>query len=169
SELEQWQSPKDIRAALTENEIAASDKRVKYVTLRTYEKAGGTVNRDLFSTDDAGIFIADTALLARLVSEKLEKAAVKARSEGWKWVEVHPDLSSRTDDEVLAWVHDHAKPVTAFEKQAWAEQIDRYRPDAALAEYRRRAYPELAARMDVSSLSVLDLIDMDEGRLPLQS
>ncbi len=76
-------------------------------------------------------------------------------------------LSSRTDDEVLAWVQEHAKPTTASEKQAWAEQIDRYRPDAALAEYRKRVYPELTAQVDVGSLSVLDLIDMDEGRLPL--
>ena len=49
----------------------------------------------------------------------------------------------------------------------WAEQIDRYRPDVARAEYRKRVYPELAAQIEVGSLSVLDLIDMDEGRLPL--
>lgn len=78
-------------------------------------------------------------------------------------------VSSRTDEEVLAWVRDHAKPATPIEKRAWAEQIDRYRPDAALAEYRRRIYQELAKRVDVGSLSVLDLIDMDEGRLPLRS
>lgn len=78
-------------------------------------------------------------------------------------------LSSRTDEDVLAWVHDHAKPATALEKQAWAEQIDRFRPDAALAEYRRRIYPHLAAGVDVTSVSVLDLIDMDEGRLPVQA
>ena len=75
-------------------------------------------------------------------------------------------LSSRTDDEVLAWVQEHAKPTTAVEKHTWAEQIDRYRPDEALVEYRKRVYPEIAARVDVESLSVLDLIDMDEGRLP---
>ena len=34
---------RDIRAALTENDIAATDKRVKFVTLKAYEKAGGTV------------------------------------------------------------------------------------------------------------------------------
>lgn len=77
-------------------------------------------------------------------------------------------LSSRTDDEVLAWVQKHAKPITAVEKQAWAEQIDRYQPDVALVEYRKRVYPELAARVDVGSLSVLDMIDMDEGRLPIK-
>ncbi len=78
-------------------------------------------------------------------------------------------VSSRTDEEVLAWIRDHAKPATPIEKRAWAEQIDRYRPDAALAEYRRCIYQELAKRVDVGSLSVLDLIDMDEGRLPLRS
>jgi hypothetical protein len=77
-------------------------------------------------------------------------------------------LSSRNDEEVLTWVREHARPTTALEKQAWAEQIDRYRPDAALVEYRKRVYPELAARVDVGSLSVLDLIDMDEGRLPIK-
>jgi hypothetical protein len=76
-------------------------------------------------------------------------------------------VSSRIDGEVLAWVQDHAKPATALEQQAWAEQIDRYRPGAALVKYRQRMYPELAEKVDVSSLSVLDLIDMDEGRLPL--
>ena len=77
-------------------------------------------------------------------------------------------LSSRTDDEVLAWVQEHAKPTTAVEKHTWAEQIDRYRPDAARVEYRTRVYPELATQVDVSSLSVFDLIDMDEGRLPIK-
>jgi len=92
SGLETWQGSKEIRAALTENEIAATDKRVRYVTLKAYEKAGGILNRDLFSTDDAGIFIADTALLARLVTDKLDKASVRIRNEGWKWVEVHAEF-----------------------------------------------------------------------------
>ncbi|MEX5219605.1 MAG: DUF5069 domain-containing protein [Nitrospira sp.] len=78
-------------------------------------------------------------------------------------------VSSRSDQEVLAWVQDHAKPATALEKQAWGEQIDRYRPDAELLEYRRRMYPDLAARIELNSISVLDLIDLDEGRLPVQS
>lgn len=77
-------------------------------------------------------------------------------------------LSSRTDDEVLAWVQEHARPTIAAEKHMWAEQIDRYRPDAALVGYRTRVYPELAAQIDVGSLSVLDLLDMDEGRLAVK-
>ncbi len=51
-------------------------------------------------------------------------------------------LTSRTDEDVLAWVHTHARPSTQAEKQAWAEQIAGYRPDPALVEYRKRLYPE---------------------------
>ena len=78
----------DIRDALTENDIAVTDKRVRYVTLKAYEKAGGTVRRDLFSQDDDGVFILDVPLLHRLASEKLDRAAKAAQKEGWKWVEV---------------------------------------------------------------------------------
>jgi hypothetical protein len=74
-------------------------------------------------------------------------------------------VSSRSDDEVLAWVQQHARQTTASEQQAWARGIESYRPDAALLEYRQSIYPQLAARVDVGSLSVLDLIDMDEGRM----
>jgi hypothetical protein len=76
-------------------------------------------------------------------------------------------VSSRSDEELLLWVQNHANPATDLDKQGWAEQIERYRPDAALAEYRRRMYPDLAAKLDVNSISVLDLIDLDEGRLPV--
>jgi hypothetical protein len=71
-------------------------------------------------------------------------------------------LLSRTDDEVLQWVQNHARLTTAHEKQAWAEEIARYRPDAALVEYRRLTYPHLADTIDLNTVSVLDLIDMDE-------
>jgi len=85
--------PRGIRDALTENDIAATDKRVTYVTLAAYEKAGGALKRDLFTDDKHGIFILDTALLDRLVTEKLERAATVIRKEGWKWVEIIPEFS----------------------------------------------------------------------------
>jgi ParB family transcriptional regulator, chromosome partitioning protein len=84
--------PRTIRDALTEGDIAATDKRVKFVTLKAYEKAGGATRRDLFSQDDDGIFILDTPLLDKLAIGKLEKAAKPVRSEGWKWVEVRTDF-----------------------------------------------------------------------------
>lgn len=87
SGMSDWHEARDIRAALTENDIAASDRRVKFVTFKAYEKAGGALRRDLFAEGDDGIFILDTALLDRLVAEKLECAAKPVRKEGWKWVE----------------------------------------------------------------------------------
>ncbi len=83
--------PSDIRGALTEDEISATDKRVKFVTLKAYEKAGGIVRRDLFSRDDEdGVFILNPELLDDLAAKKLEKSAKAVRAEGWKWVEIHP-------------------------------------------------------------------------------
>jgi hypothetical protein len=76
-------------------------------------------------------------------------------------------VSSRNDDEVLQWVHRHARDTTLEEQIAWAADIDRYRPDASLLEYRYRTYPQLASQIDLSTVGVLDLLDLDEGRLPL--
>jgi len=82
--------PQSIREALTENEIAASDRRVKFVTLKAYEKAGGTTRRDLFSEGEDSVFILDAALLDRLMTEKLERAAKSLAKEGWKWTVAKP-------------------------------------------------------------------------------
>ena len=86
--------PRTIRDSLTENDLTASDKRVKYVTLKAYENAGGATRRDLFSDDEDGVFILDAGLLTKLLTEKLERAAKRIRTEGWKWVEIHPDFGS---------------------------------------------------------------------------
>ena len=76
-------------------------------------------------------------------------------------------LSSQTDEEVLAWAQTHAKPATAEDNRAWAKQLAEYRPDDHVVEYRKRVYPEPASMIDIASLSVFDLIDLDEGRLSL--
>ena len=80
--------PETIRDMLTADEITASDRRVKFVTLKAYEKAGGTTRRDLFSDDEDGVFIEDVVLLESLVAKKLEKTANRVRKDGWKWVEI---------------------------------------------------------------------------------
>ncbi len=78
-------------------------------------------------------------------------------------------LSEATDEAVLTWVEHHARPHTLTEKDAWAEKIRAYRADSARVAYRRQVYPNLAAKVDVGSLNVFDLIDMDEGRIPIPS
>jgi ParB family transcriptional regulator, chromosome partitioning protein len=77
----------DIRAALTENDVPATDRRVRFVTLEAYEQAGGTVRRDLFVEGERGIAILNVPLLDWLATEKLQEAATQVRAEGWKWVE----------------------------------------------------------------------------------
>ncbi len=111
-----WQEPRDIRAALTEGDIAATDKRVRFVTLKAYEKAGGAIKRDLFCDDDSGNYIEDAALLDRLVAERLEKSARTVRAEGWKWVEVMAEFGYQQSAEYKR-VHAEPVPLTDAEQQ----------------------------------------------------
>lgn len=94
-EMPDWSSddPSVIRDMLTEHEVTASDRRVKFVTLKAYEKAGGTVRRDLFSNGEDGVFIDDVVLLESLVAKKLEKAASTVRKEGWKWIDIRSSFN----------------------------------------------------------------------------
>lgn len=85
--------PQDIRDALrADTEIPATDKRVRYVGLSAYEKAGGTTRRDLFTEGDSGITTLDPELLNDLAVKKLSKSEKTIRAEGWAWVEINPDL-----------------------------------------------------------------------------
>ena len=90
SSLPKWQKgdPSIIRDCLSEHEITASDRRVRFVTLKAYEKAGGAISRDLFNDGEDGVFILDEVLLESLVAKKLGRVAGTIRKEGWKWVEI---------------------------------------------------------------------------------
>ncbi|HEY4485633.1 MAG TPA: DUF5069 domain-containing protein [Nitrospiria bacterium] len=76
-------------------------------------------------------------------------------------------LGSPTDDAVLDWVGKNARPCPAEEKRRWAEEIDAYRPAPDRAAIRARFYPDLAGRVDLAAISVFEMIDMDEGRIPI--
>lgn len=79
------------RLAVGEAIEAGSDRRVKFIGgVEAYEAAGGQVRRDLFSDALSSGFIDDTALLERLVGEKLEAYAQIERDAGWGWVEIMP-------------------------------------------------------------------------------
>jgi ParB family chromosome partitioning protein len=146
--------PRSIRRALTEGEIPASHRVVKFVTLKAYEKAGGQVRRDLFAQDDEGVFILDQGLLQTLALAKLEKSAAGVRKEGWKWVEVrleqdHSEWShcSRVHPEMAPLSPKLAKELGALEQEhdtleaAWDANDD---PDA---EYPERL-GEISERID---------------------
>jgi ParB family chromosome partitioning protein len=115
-DLPDWDiHPEGIRARLTESEIDASDRRVKFVGLKAYEKAGGAIGRDLFSEGEEGVFILDPVLLETLVAKKLAKVAKAVRKEGWKWVEVR---SAFDYDEWSACERRYAEPAPLSEEDA---------------------------------------------------
>ncbi|MEZ5874827.1 MAG: DNA-binding protein [Hyphomicrobiales bacterium] len=78
--------PYVIRRMLTDGVIRATDKRVRFVGIDAYEAAGGVVLRDLFEQDQGG-WLQDSALLDKLVAEKLRAEVETIRAEGWKWIE----------------------------------------------------------------------------------
>ncbi|MBL8844569.1 MAG: ParB/RepB/Spo0J family partition protein [Hyphomicrobium zavarzinii] len=83
--------PYQIRRMLTEGSVRVSDKRALFVGTTAYEEAGGTILRDLFESDDGG-WLQEPALLEKLVADKLKREADAIRTEGWKWIEVAPEL-----------------------------------------------------------------------------
>jgi ParB family transcriptional regulator, chromosome partitioning protein len=134
--LSEWQleDPNTIRDALTENEVTARDRRVKFVTLKAYEKAGGAVRRDLFAQNDDGVFIQDIVLLESLVAKKLEKAAKAVQAEGWKWIEIRP----------------------SFDHSEWAKCARRHPEPAPLS-------PDLQAELDALTTEYDELNTDDPG------
>lgn len=90
-----WEKgPHAIRRALTEGQVDADDRRVRFVGAEAYLAAGGVVTRDLFDEENGGYF-ADPALLDRLVLSSLEQEAQAVRAEGWAWVTVTPEFDFR--------------------------------------------------------------------------
>lgn len=90
-----WQRhPSNLRERLTEREIDAyRHPLVRFVGLDTYEAAGGSIRRDLFAEDDAGVYLTDAALLERLAQDKLAGIAATVRAEGWAWVDATPGVT----------------------------------------------------------------------------
>jgi ParB family chromosome partitioning protein len=97
--LDQWsRSAYHLRRLLTQQRLDAQHDRVaRFVGLKAYRAAGGTVTRDLFSEAQQG-YIDDPALLERLASAKLARAAKSLEKEAWQWLEVRV----RTDRAELA-------------------------------------------------------------------
>ena len=91
-QLTSWnRSAHTIRDALTEDEVATTDKRVEFIGLEAYTAAGGVIRQDLFSEDGEG-YVVDIELLDRLVAEKLKSTAKQVAAEGWLWVETAPEF-----------------------------------------------------------------------------
>lgn len=77
--------PARLRARLVEGAALGSSPAARFVGVDAYERAGGSLRRDLFGDE---CYLDDRALLDRLVAEKLEPMAAEVRAEGWSWVNV---------------------------------------------------------------------------------
>ncbi len=163
NELPDWSDdPDDIRAALTQDEIAATDKRARLVTVAAYEEAGGAVTRDLFAEGDEGVFLLDERLLDQLARQKLSDAAEAVRAEGWKWVEAHPefDYEARSQFE-----RRHAEPLPLSEEAA-AEQKRLAEEYYAVFDAMEEDDEEAQARLDVIESRISELEDTGSAFTP---
>ena len=80
--------PEHIRDQLTEGAVIGSSGLASFVGLQPYEKAGGRVQRDLFSQfGDEAVYLLDRGLLVKLAEAELKKTADRL-AKRWKWVEI---------------------------------------------------------------------------------
>lgn len=113
--------PDYLRRQLLAAELdAREDPVVRFVTVKAYEKAGGTLRRDLFDTDENTGYVTDPELLTRLANAKLARHADKVRAEGWAWI--HSYL--RPNYETLA-AYGHASRTLREATAEEAEQDER--------------------------------------------
>jgi ParB family chromosome partitioning protein len=154
---------RDIRDSLTENDIPATDKRVKFVTLKAYEKAGGKVKRDLFSEDDSGVYIEDAALLDSLVYEKLARPAKTLKDEGWKWVQVLIDFGYEQSSQYKR-IYAEPVPLTADEQA----KLDSLQAEYAALDDNGEESDESSERMSELDRQISEIEDRDGVWTPEQ-
>ena len=146
-QLQDWQRhPDAIRRLLTNVLVPVTDRRVAFAGLDAYGAAGGTLQLDLFSEDGGG-WIADAALLERLVAERMEREAEQVRAEGWAWVAIGPDAQAGAWRCRRVWPRKVAP--TPEDEQRRADLAGRY--DELAAEHNGSADDlpdEVAAELD---------------------
>jgi ParB family transcriptional regulator, chromosome partitioning protein len=125
TELPEWQrNASNIRRMLTQGEIPATDKRVRFVGLDAYEAAGGAIRRDLFDAECEG-YLLDADLLDRLVAEKLAPVKAEVAGEGWAWVESAVEIDYGTLSGFSRM----------YPEEVFASDSDRAEHEALSAEY----------------------------------
>src|SRR3546814_928682 len=116
-------NPHQIRAMLTQEKVADTDKHFRIVGEEAYTAAGGTFTADLFGErrycDDAG-------LVMDLVQDRLDAVAKAAREDGWRDAEAQ---ISRPDS---YWMRGHLEPAGKREPTE-EEAAELARIEAAIA------------------------------------
>ncbi len=76
-----------IRNELQQGLVSAASARARFVGLKAYKAAGGTVEEDLFAAEDErSVLIRDVELLSDLASKKL-RGARRELGDGWRWID----------------------------------------------------------------------------------
>ena len=76
-----------IRNELQQGLVSAASARARFVGLKAYKAAGGTVEEDLFAAEDErSVLIRDVELLSELASRKLHSAR-RELGDGWRWID----------------------------------------------------------------------------------
>ena len=76
-----------IRNELQQGLVSAASALARFVGLKAYKAAGGTVEEDLFAAEDErSVLICDVKLLSELATRKLERASRKL-GDGWRWID----------------------------------------------------------------------------------
>lgn len=166
--LTSWNNtPREIRAALTEQAVALTQPIAKFVGVEAYVAAGGLIQRDLFDEANEG-YMPDRALVFRLAQEKLDAAVEGVKAEGWKWVkaEVERDYAvhygkvypQREEDEDGECVYRYAA-----EDMARAGTILRIGREGELAIERGLVHPD---DREPEGRAVAEKQPKDPGTLP---
>jgi len=91
---EGWQrNASQLKQRINEGEVEVSDKRIKFIGLGAYTKAGGGIKADLFSEEGKEGVLLNTDLMDSLVHQKSLLIADEIKAEGWGWVEFSVDDS----------------------------------------------------------------------------
>ena len=151
-------NPSAIRRALTEAHVEADDARAIFVGLDAYRAAGGEIVRDLFQPEHEG-YLTDAALLDRLACERLQREAESLRAQGWKWVEIMPEIDYAA---LRGYGQVEGERVPLAPEQA--EEAERLTAEyeGLIEEHGEDPEPEIAEELDALQVRIDALSDTPE-------
>ena len=147
-------TPREIKQMLSEGKVPATSSAAKLIGAEAYERAGGSVERDLFADEDErGVYFTNPEILDRLVDERLQTEAQKLLPT-WKWAQVELNV----DYNRLHSMHRLEPLSEGGTKEQEAEmlalrnrlvELEQMEPEAYDAAGGEEQYSDTEARIDV--------------------
>lgn len=140
-----------VQQQMERGTCSTSNGRVKYIGLNAYQKAGGAVDRNLFShVNRDELRLADPELVEKLVEAKLEEEAdMRGLREDWSWVEIMAKFPS---SERSAFVD--AKPIRAQPTEEEAAELERLQEEQNKARYYSREWKDAGEAHDAVTAKI---------------